>query len=353
MRLIGVQVCRLIAIGTTGRRLNLLELWQLRQALQHIHQIWIWEVTLLQQLAQVLDGGRYRLDEVCLTLEIATEAIGSQHLQLAEQHKQAQALHEFVGSRHLRILLQRIIVLIDQLSAQFVRILRTGLPQERCQVVVVRTTTTTLEVNEIRITLSIHHYIPCLKVTIQEALLVASSCQVFRQQAEVSLQLHLVEVQLGSLQETVFKVVQVEQHRYRVEVRLWITVRKVQLTSTTQLYIRQLADGTLQQLLLLQRIATTSLTTTTDGVKQRHRTQVRLQVAQLIVRHCQHLGHRQLTLRKVLGQIDEGVILITTRTHASYHRRAVGSYQSIVLTITAGTCQLLYLLGFCPTPLLV
>ena len=129
--LVGVQVCRLVTIGTTDCSLHILELRQLRQAAQHTDQIRIGEVTLVEQLTDILHSRRNRLDEVGLALEVATETIGTQHLQLTEQHKQAEALNKAMGRRHLGQLFQGIIVLIDQLATQLVRILCRGLPQER------------------------------------------------------------------------------------------------------------------------------------------------------------------------------------------------------------------------------
>ena len=88
MGLIGVQTGCLVAIGTAHRRLHLLEARHLRQLAQDISQVRIREVALVEQLTDILHSRWDRLDEVLLTLEIATEAVGSQHLQLAEQHEE-------------------------------------------------------------------------------------------------------------------------------------------------------------------------------------------------------------------------------------------------------------------------
>ena len=197
------------------------------------------------------------------------------------------------------------------------------------------------------------HHITSLEVTIEEALLVASLRQIFCQQAEVGLQLQLVEIKLSGFQETVFEIVEVEEYGVGVKFRLWIAVGEVKLTGSTQLHIRQFTDGTLQQFLLFQRITATSLTSTTDGIKQRYSAQVGLQVAQLIVTHCQNLRHWQLALGKMARQIDKGMVLVTTRAHTTYHVLTLRRRQSIVLTVTSTSRQLLYILGFLPTPFLV
>ena len=81
-----------------------------------------------------------------------------------------------------------------------------------------------------------------------------------------------MEVNLGSLQETIFKIVEVEEYRVAVESRLGITVVEIQPIGSYNLNLRQLTDGTTQQFLLLQRITATSLTSATNGIEQRHRT---------------------------------------------------------------------------------
>ena len=197
------------------------------------------------------------------------------------------------------------------------------------------------------------HHIPCLEVAIQEALLVAGLCQVLGQQAEVGLQLQLMEVELRSLEEAVLKVVQVEEHGVLVERRLGVAVREVELAGAPQLYVRQLADGLFQQRLLGQRVTASGLTTAPNGIEQRHRTEVRLQIAQFVVAHGQHLRHGQLTLREVTGQIDKRVVLVAARADAANDAVSVRVCQSVVLTVAAGPRQLLGGNRRCPTPLLI
>ena len=351
--LIGILLRSLQSVSTHRCGLHLLELRHLGQPVEHIDQIRIGEVALVQQLTQILDSGRDGLDEVLLALEIATETIGAQHLQQAEQHKQAQAVDEMVRLWHLSILFQRMIVFIHQLSAHLIRIFGRSLPQERGQVVIVRTTTTTLEVDEVGFAIAVQHDIARLEVTIEETLRVLLGSQVLGQQAEVGLQLHFVEVELGSLQETVFEVVEVEQDGIGVELRLRIAIDEVQFVGTIQLDVRQFADGTTQQVNLLHIVTTTCLTTTTNGIEQRGVAQVGLDIAQLIVADSQYLRHWQLLLGKVLGKIDEGVIFITTGTHAAYHTNTLTIGQSVILTIAASSGEAHHILGLFALPLLV
>ena len=327
---------------------------------QDIGQIRIGEVTLVQQLTDILHGRRYGLDEVELALEIAPEAVGSQHLQLTEEHEERQTVDEVVGRRHLSKLLHGVVVLIDQFATHLIWILGRSLPEERGKVVVVRTFATTLEVDEIgllavsRLLLAVdQHHVTCLEITIEEALCIVGIRQVLGQQTEVSLELQLVEVDLSSLQETVLEVVEVEEHRVAIESGLGIAVGEIETVGTSHLDTRQFTDGTTQQFLLLQRITTTCLTTTSDGVEQRHRTQIGLNVAQLVVADSQNRGDGQLTIGKVSGQIDESMVFITTGTNATHHALALRRGHTIVLAVAASSCQLLHILGFCPTPFLI
>ena len=75
----------------------ILELLHFGQFTKHRAKVWIFGVLFAQQLAEVFDGIRHTLDEVRFLFEIATETIGSQHLQGAEKHEVAQ-LTEEIGS---------------------------------------------------------------------------------------------------------------------------------------------------------------------------------------------------------------------------------------------------------------
>ena len=152
MGLIGVQIGCLITIGTTGHRLNLLELWQLCQLLQNLHQVWIMpRRAACQQLAKVLYGRWNALNKMLFLLKIAAESVSTQHLQGTEQHKQRQTIYKVAHRGHLDVILQRVVVLVHQFTAQLVWILSRGLPQERSHIVVKRTFSAALVINKPRI----------------------------------------------------------------------------------------------------------------------------------------------------------------------------------------------------------
>ena len=132
MSLVGIQFRRLITIGTTGRRLYLLELRQFSEPTEHIHQVRIVENRRTgEQFTEILNGRRDALDEVLLLLEVASEAVCPQHLQGTEEHEQRETVHEMTGRWYLDIILQRVIVLIDQFATEFMGIPRRRLPEER------------------------------------------------------------------------------------------------------------------------------------------------------------------------------------------------------------------------------
>ena len=174
-----------------------------------------------------------------------------------------------------------------------------GLPEEGSQVIIIRSFPATLIIDEERIPRPVEHHVACLEVTVEETLhilrrIIGIGRQILGKETEVCLELQLMEVELRRFQETVFEVVQVKQHAIHIKLRLRITVGEVESTGTTDLDVRQLTDGLAQQVLLLQRISATGLTATAHGIEQRYRTEVGLQVAQLVVTGCQHLRHGQL-----------------------------------------------------------
>ena len=199
--------------------------------------------------------------------KIATESISAQHLQRAEQHKQRQTVNEVAHRGHLYVVLQRVVVFIYQFTAQLVRILGRGLPQERCHIVVVRTFTTALIVDKPRVAIVIEHHVACLEVAIQEGIAFLG-CQVLCHQSKVGLQLQLVEINLRSLQETVLKIIQVEQYTVHIKLSLWIAVVEFQVACALNLHFRQFANGAAQQFLLFQGVTSSRFASASNGVEE-------------------------------------------------------------------------------------
>ena len=107
MGFVGVEICGLRAVGTFGGGFYLLELRELSKLVEDIHQVGVMEGRGTgKEFPEVLDSRRYGLDEVLLLLEVATEAVGTQHLQRAEEHEKREAVGEVAHGRHLGIILQ-------------------------------------------------------------------------------------------------------------------------------------------------------------------------------------------------------------------------------------------------------
>ena len=79
---------------------------QAGQLPQQVGEVGVLREVLPQQLPQVLDGEGYALDEVRLLLEITPEAVGTQHLQGAEEHEVTQLATE-IALIHRHVFAQR------------------------------------------------------------------------------------------------------------------------------------------------------------------------------------------------------------------------------------------------------
>ena len=234
-----------------------------------------------------------------------------------------------------------IVVFGDEIAAQFVRIFCRCLPQERCKVVVERTLSAALEIDERRVALGVEHDIACLEVAIEERV-GGLGGEVFGEKTEVGLKLQLVKVEFRRFEKAVFEVIEVEEHALLIEFRLRIAVVPVEPPCATHLYVGQLAYGGDKEFLLLVRVSSASLASAFKGVEERSVAEVGLDVAQLVVARRKNLRHGELTLREMLRQIDEGMVLIATCSHHTYHRTAVVGCQTVVLTVAARPFEAFY-----------
>ena len=64
------------------------------------------------------------------TLEIPSEAVSAEHLERAEQYKQAQPFHKMTYRGNFSIKLQRVVILVNKLSPELIRISGRCLPKE-------------------------------------------------------------------------------------------------------------------------------------------------------------------------------------------------------------------------------
>ena len=169
-----------------------------------------------------------------LALEVATEAISTQHLKQPEEHAKLQSLAELLLV-DLLILLQTLQIDLDEFLAQLFRIACRGLPKETCHIILNRTFPAALEIYEIRILLAIEHDIAGLEVTIHEGT-TWDAHNVAGHQLERCLQLQFVEIQTCSLEEAILEVIEVEQDVCLIKCFLGITLGEVKSKGTTYLH---------------------------------------------------------------------------------------------------------------------
>ncbi len=342
------------AVGTVGCRLLYpREGRKEGEPLEHIHHVGIGEeVAHTQQLAQIVDGWGDAIDKVALALKIAAEAIGSQHLEGAEEHEEGEPLGKVAHRRHLGILAQRLVILIDQLAPELGGIACRRLPEEGGEVIIVGTTSATLVVDEMGIAIVIEHHVACLKVAVEETLGRLGG-QVAGEHTKAGFEFELMKVEFGGFEEAVLEVIEVEEHTLFIELGLRIAHRPIEAARTAQLDVGELADGAHKELALGLGVASASLASAPKGVKEGGGAQVGLQIAQLVVGHSQDGRHGQLAVAEMAGKADEGMVLVAAGAHNAYHREPVGIGKTIVDTVAAGASQLLYMGGLGSAPLAV
>ena len=131
-----------------------------------------------------------------LLLKIPSKAIGSQHLQGAEKHKMLKCIQKcFTIHRH--VVLQFIQIHINQLFTQLLMEICSSLPEKRSYIVIYRTFSTALKIDEIRFTI-FHHHVTRLKIPIHERAHPALK-QDIRQTLKIRLKSVLLKIEPGSL----------------------------------------------------------------------------------------------------------------------------------------------------------
>ena len=219
------------------------KLFQIGEFAQNPAEVGIFWIRFLEQLAKVLDGEGDTLYEVGLLLEVTAETIGTQHLHGAEQYEVAKLGIE-ISLVHGLVLAQGVDVFLQQLLAQAVGIVCFGLPQEGGNVVVDRTFASALEVDEPRLAV-LYHNVTALEVAVHEGGGAATEQHVCHL-LEVVLQPVFLKVHPRSLEEAVFKVVQVPQNAAAVELCLRVAVGEVHAVGSGKLHGGQQTDGLAQ-----------------------------------------------------------------------------------------------------------
>ena len=127
----------------------------------------------------------------------------------------------------------------------------------------------------------VEHHVSRLEVTIEETIphLVRVVRQILGKEAEIGLELQLMEIELSGFQEAILEIVQVEENTIDIKLCLWVAVGEVQLTCATYLNIRQFTDRAFQQFLFLQGISSSCFTSSTYRVKKGCAAQIRLDIS--------------------------------------------------------------------------
>ena len=159
--------------------------------------------------------------------------------------------------------------------------------------------------------------------------------QVLGHALEVLLQTYLVEVESRSLEETVLEVVEVEEDALAVHGGHGIALVEVETLGSLVLEGGQQGYGAPQQLDLSLTVAPACLTPGLEGIEEGARTEVVLQVAASVGRHGQDMGYGQLLVPEVLGQVDEGMVLLLAGAYDTYQGVAVDACKTEIPAVAA------------------
>ena len=84
-------------------------------------------------------------------------------------------------------------------------------------------------------------------------------------------------------------------------------------------------------------VSAVSQTSALKSLEESKVAKVSLQITQSVRTDSQHLGHRQPTLREMLREITESMVLITACTHHTHYGLGRRTSQAIILAIA--TCS--------------
>src|SRR5574344_2400135 len=163
----------------------------------------------MQQFPQVVNRKRNAGHKMRLFFKISTKAISPKHLQCAEKNEQPQPLPE-MSLIHVYKAFQGTKIGTDHFLLQFFWIARTSLPYERSYIIIKRTTSSSLEIYEIRLTI-LNHHIPCLEIPVHKSISDILK-QIILQFFEIYLKRHFVEFKSGKIKKAIFEIVKIKHH---------------------------------------------------------------------------------------------------------------------------------------------
>ena len=323
--------------GALGRRIEAVEVDQL---LERLFQVGIGCAdTVEQEAAEVLDGCGNTIQEILLALKIATQAIGTEHLERAEDHEELEVAAEALGvNGGKRLEFEE--VSLYHFFAQGVGIARGGLPEEGGHVVVQRTALSALEVYEMGKAIGINHHVARLEVAEEEGGLRAfGSDEVGRHGAEVAFEFHLIVGRVGGAEEAVFEVVEVEHGRLHVKLPRLQQLGEIERGRPFYLDMGQEGHSAADEFALVRVVLAACLAPAAEGVVEGDAAEVALEIAAAVFATGVNLGHGQTARREMAAQIDEAAVFGHV---GSYHTDAgavVGGAETDILAVAASLGQ--------------
>ena len=120
-----------------------------------------------ENVAEVAEGVRDRLQEMGFAFVVATEAVGAEHLEGAEEDEMWESLSPSVFSQTWLKLTEFVEILVDEAVTEFGGEVSTGLPEEGGDVVLGRAASSALEIDEPGLTVT-DHDVAALEVAVKE-----------------------------------------------------------------------------------------------------------------------------------------------------------------------------------------
>ncbi len=298
--------------------------------LQQAVQVGIVREGRLEEAAEVVHGRGNAGDERGFALKQAPEAVCAQHLQGAEQHKQAQAAVE-MGLVHFLELTQRFEVGFQQLFLGGFREAGTGLPDKGRYIVIDGAPPATLKVDDPGLSI-FNHDVSGLEVPVHEGVALFYKKICFKP-FKIVLQAFFVELQTGGFQETVLEVVEVKVHHARVE-GLIHALLPVQAFCACKLQAGEFLQGLAEQPGFFFAVRT-FFPSRGHGLEQAACAKVFLQVGHLVLAHGHYLRNGQPFFPEMAGKVKESPVLFRVVAH-NPHQGAGGALKAEITAVAAG-----------------
>ena len=190
----------------------------------------------------------------------------------------------------------------------------------------------------------LNHHVPGLEVPVHEGLMPLILQEVILKFFQVILQPGLVELQTGSLEETILEVVEVKHNHPPVEGRIRITDRPVKSLGPLELYLREGLHGPAKKHALVGAVLT-AFPAVRDQFIKLVVAKVFLNISHPVFRDFQHLRNPDSLLDKMPGQLDKSVVLLDIGTHYT-DNGDIPALEAEISPVTSGRVDLFRLCHF-------